>query len=624
MTPERYQKMTELFHAAQSLAPEQRDAYLAQACAGDDSLRLEVAKLLAGDEAARNFLSSPAFVVAAEALAEDKAQRFIGKRLGRFEILSMIGAGGMGEVYLAEDAQLGRRVALKLLPQEFTSHADRLRRFEREARAASALNHPNIITIHDIGETAGIHFIATEYIEGDMLRRRIARGQVSLVEALDVALQVTQALDVAHAAGIIHRDIKPENVMVRPDGIVKVLDFGLAKLSEPTPAKISADSEMATLPISNETTAGMIIGTVQYMSPEQARGVKVDGRSDLWSVGVMLYEMVTGKFPFTGETATDVILSIVDRAPRPLAESAPGLPAELERIVMKALAKNCDERYQSAKDMAIDLKGLKRQLEMKFELARTSPMAEVTPTSTRTGQEKNEVSGESKAPLKKPAASPMTMAIALLLVVTLGLVAWLVFRPNPAAPVSAPASTTTAAPTTPAAFDRQISYSLTITQSNGETYQALGKERFASSDLFSFNFFSAQDGFVYLLNVETQTDGQPLYTLQFPLTKQDAAKLTGNQSISTRRYRFDSGKRTESLLLIWSARPVEELETAKQLINPQAFDAIRDPKLINAVKKFLEQYERYELTVFTDEAAKQTTVQGSGEVLIHTIKLTHN
>jgi eukaryotic-like serine/threonine-protein kinase len=289
--------------------------------------------------------------------------------LSHYRVISRLGAGGMGEVFLAEDLRLGRRVALKVLPSAFTGDAERLRRFEQEAKAASALNHPNIITIHEIGHAGGEHFIVTEYIAGQTLRERL-RGAMKLTEALDIAAQAAGALSAAHEAGIVHRDIKPENLMLRPDGYVKVLDFGLAKLVEQRPAEV--DSLAPTVAKLN-TEPGVLLGTVQYMSPEQARGLQVDSRSDLFSLGVVLYEMVAGRRPFAGETKTDIILAIVDREPPPLSERVPDAPQELERIVSKALRKDRAARYQDAKDLLLDLRDLRQELEFRAKLARSAP-----------------------------------------------------------------------------------------------------------------------------------------------------------------------------------------------------------------------------------------------------------
>ncbi|MDT5059729.1 MAG: eukaryotic-like serine/threonine-protein kinase [Acidobacteriota bacterium] len=281
-----------------------------------------------------------------------------GTHFGRYEIRSPIGAGGMGEVYLAHDAQLDRPVALKLLPADVTQDEDRLRRFQQEARATSALNHPNILTIYEIGEAEGTHFIATEFIDGITLRDQMARSRMKMDEVLEVSLQVASALAAAHEAGIVHRDIKPENIMIRRDGYVKVLDFGLAKLTEER-----ANTSPYALTLA-ETGPGIVIGTVTYMSPEQARGLRVDERTDIFSFGVVLYEMLAGRAPFGGPTPSDVIVSILDRQPQPLAYHLPEVSPETQRIVSKALAKEREERYQSIKDMLADLRGLKRGIEL--------------------------------------------------------------------------------------------------------------------------------------------------------------------------------------------------------------------------------------------------------------------
>ena len=290
-----------------------------------------------------------------------------GTQLGAYKILSPLGAGGMGEVYLAEDTRLDRQIALKLLPAEFTQDVERVRRFIQEAKAASALNHPNIITIHEVGESEGLHFIVTELIDGQTLRRALTSAPLSLPTALEIAAQVASALAAAHAAGITHRDIKPENVMLRPDGIIKVLDFGLAKLTVKT--KPALDSEAATL-AKVTTDPGAVMGTPQYMSPEQARGQKVDARTDIFSLGVMLYEMIAGRPAFEGVNALDVISAILQKEPPPLKSQAAELPAELQRIVSKALRKDREERYQTARDLLNDLKDLKEELSFAAKPAR--------------------------------------------------------------------------------------------------------------------------------------------------------------------------------------------------------------------------------------------------------------
>ncbi len=290
----------------------------------------------------------------------------IGTRLGRYEIVSQLGAGGMGEVYLAEDAKLHRKVALKILPENILADKDGLRRFEQEAVAASALNHPNILTIYEFSTENETHFLAAEYIEGETLREQLKSQPITLKFILETAIQSASALDAAHRAGIVHRDIKPENVMIRPDGLVKILDFGIAKLAE---RKNETDSEAATA-IKAQTSPGMIVGTAAYMSPEQARGKAVDTRTDIFSFGVMLYEMLAGKQPFEGESAIETIGSILNKEPAPLSETE--TPRDLQRIVEKCLRKDREERYQTARDLMIDLKDVKQDLEFQDKLERTA------------------------------------------------------------------------------------------------------------------------------------------------------------------------------------------------------------------------------------------------------------
>jgi serine/threonine protein kinase/predicted Zn-dependent protease len=356
-----------------------------------------------------------------------------GSKLGQYQIDSRLGAGGMGEVWLAEDTRLERKVALKLLPPEFTTDADRLRRFVQEAKAASALNHPNIITIHEIGVAQDAHYIATEFIDGQTLRARLQTGALPLAEALDVATQIASALSAAHEAGIIHRDIKPENVMVRRDGIVKVLDFGLAKLTEERDGatgrrgdgvKQNAEEQetlrldaQANRPVAPsprhpvETDPGAVMGTPQYMSPEQARGQKADARTDVFSLGIALYEMLAGQPPFAGVNALDVIGAILNQEPAPLPAV---VPAELQRIVTQSLRKDRAERYQSAKDLLLDLKELQEELAFAAKLSRTRNSDE-----NRRGDGETGGQGEpSDAPRRSVAPSPrLFLAIAALIVI---------------------------------------------------------------------------------------------------------------------------------------------------------------------------------------------------------------
>jgi serine/threonine protein kinase/Tfp pilus assembly protein PilF len=286
-----------------------------------------------------------------------------GTRFGRYEIRSQLGVGGMGEVYLAEDTRLKRTVALKFLPAEVASDQKRMQRFNQEAHAISSLNHPNIITIHEIEQDAPVPYITTEYIEGITLRDRMARGRMKIEEALDVAIQTASALAAAHAKEIVHRDIKPENVMLREDGYVKILDFGLAKLMEKQATSPEAVTQV-------HTDAGAVIGTARYMSPEQARGLEIDERTDIFSLGIVLYEMVAGKSPFTGATNHEVVAAILKEEPLPLANFIPHVPGRLQEVVNRALKKDRDERYQTAREMLEELRTLKQDLEFETKLAR--------------------------------------------------------------------------------------------------------------------------------------------------------------------------------------------------------------------------------------------------------------
>ncbi len=371
MKADRWKQIDDLFHAVAERAPHEQAAFLDEACAGNDSLLREVESLLVADSAAEEMATAklPA-QVAAEMLDQPLLRIASGQMLNQYKILSPLGAGGMGEVFLAEDTRLHRKVALKLLASQFTSDPERIRRFEQEARAASALNHPNIITIHEIGTAAGAHFIIVEFVEGQTLRQQMSGGRMQAETALDLTAQIASALAAAHTAGVIHRDIKPENLMLRPDGLVKVLDFGLAKLTEKR--RPSLDTEAPT-DFHGQTAPGMVMGTVTYMSPEQARGLEVDARSDIFSLGIVLYEMLTGRQPFMGNTASDVIAAILMTEPLPPTRFAPDLPRELMRIVSLALAKDPAHRYQQTGDLLRDLKSLKQELEFEAKLNRLSP-----------------------------------------------------------------------------------------------------------------------------------------------------------------------------------------------------------------------------------------------------------
>jgi len=360
LSQERWQEIKDIFQAAVEIDPSEQDVFLEQACSGDEALRIRVKSLLSSDEQEWELLETAAFEAVAGLFAEDRPALSIGQYLGHYKVLDLLGTGGMGEVYLAQDQRLGRKIALKLLPTDFSTDQLRMHRFQQEARAASALNHPNIITIHEIGEFEDRHFIATEFIEGRTLRQLMKRRKLTLPKAIDIAIQAASALAAAHEVGVVHRDIKPENIMLRPDGYVKLLDFGLAQLNNPQ----SPTTDTESLTVDNVDTApGVLMGTVNYMSPEQTRGQRLDARSDIFSLGVVIYETIAGFSPFEGKTTSDLIAAVLKVEPLPLAQHVPDAPPDLQRIVSKALRKDREERYQTIKDMLVDLRSLKKELE---------------------------------------------------------------------------------------------------------------------------------------------------------------------------------------------------------------------------------------------------------------------
>ena len=360
MTPQRWQEIDCIFAAALEHEPAERAAFLAEACGDDELLQKEVESLLAHD--IPESLVGEAAVHEATRLLQKKAEPITPDRIGRYQIIRSLGAGGMGRVYLGLDDQLHRQVAVKLLSNYDATGEERMRRFRQEALAASALNHPNILTIYEIGEFADANFIIAEFVDGVTLRARMKAGELPAAQALAIAIQIAGALSTAHEAGIIHRDIKPENVMVRGDGLVKVLDFGIAKFSQ------AGDNEEKYLV---DTIPGAIVGTATYMSPEQARGLPIDPRADIWSLGVILYEMMAGCLPFMGKTSVDVIAATLEREPPPLPTNGSVLLEEFERIIFKTLQKEKENRYQSAADLLTDLEHLKQRLAFAGESERS-------------------------------------------------------------------------------------------------------------------------------------------------------------------------------------------------------------------------------------------------------------
>src|SRR5438552_10220187 len=366
MTPARLQTVEEIFHAALDQEPKEIARFVNSACAGDEALRREVEALLGSHQRASTFIETSPASIATRIIETGQSDLLVGQTFGHYKISKRIGSGGMGEVYLATDVTAGRKAALKLLPMRFTGNADRLKRFQQEARAVVALNHPNILNVNEIGQDHLTHYIASELIEWQTLRQRLAREHLQVSEAIDVAIQVASALAAAHEAGIVHRDIKPEYSMLRPDGYVKVFYFGVAKLAEQeAPATMPKDEALLLV----ETNLGSILGTVRYMSPEQASGAPVDKRTDIWSLGVVFYEMLTRHAPFTGDTPREAMASILEKEPPPLTSYNRQTPPELQQIIDKTLRKDRDERYPSVHGLLDALKNFRRKLEAESERA---------------------------------------------------------------------------------------------------------------------------------------------------------------------------------------------------------------------------------------------------------------
>ncbi len=373
MADEKWQKVREIFDSALRHKPDERRRFVKEVCGDDETLLAEVESLLSSHDSAESFMETPAVAEVAHMIKIEIKKLEAGKCFGYYEIINQIGVGGMGEVYLARDKKLDRKVAIKILNEEFNEDQSHLQRFVSEAKAASALNHPNILTIYEFGEAEDARFIVSEYIEGKTLREIIRESKLTLPQILDISIQITDALSAAHKAHLVHRDIKPENIMIRPDGYVKVLDFGLAKLVEQKNKSILSLEEPTVR--QNLTAKGVILGTVNYMSPEQAKGERVDERTDIFSLGVLVYEMLAGKPPFDGGNAIETMGSILNKEPVPLSRLRPEVPHEVERIINKALRKDREQRYQTAKDFLIDLKDVRQDLEFQNKLERTERTA---------------------------------------------------------------------------------------------------------------------------------------------------------------------------------------------------------------------------------------------------------
>jgi serine/threonine protein kinase len=631
-TAEGLDKLEALFHRALDFAPAERAGFLAELRADHPDLGAEVESLIAAHEEAASLLNLPA-EAAAEWLLAVQPGLAMGRVIDHYEILGSLGKGGMGEVYLAKDLHLDRQVALKLLPAEFTRSADRLRRFTQEARAASALNHPGIVTIHEIGQADGTHFISMELVEGQTLRRQLARAALTLAAVLDVAIQVASALEAAHRAGIVHRDLKPENIMRRPDGYVKVLDFGLAKLIGPPGA--SVESGAPTLD-AGQTTPGMILGTLHYMSPEQARGLKVDARTDIFSLGAVIYEMATRHLPFAGETNLDVLVAILEKEPPPLTDDADAARAELQRIVSKALNKDRDGRYQTMAELLTDLQALQEEAAFAARLERTgSPAAGAGNDRAAQANEKalSDLAAvtASRRParwltstLSKRGAALRVIALALLLAAAIFAMLW-----TRAGPVN-PALT----PTAPAPH-RMASYSITVQKyRDDKPYEAPFKLQdninFERDYQIRLTVSSPQAGYLYLLNEGPAGVGaSPAFNVLFPSETANggSSELKANQSVQIPDQswlRFDAARGTEKLWLVWAAERIALLEAAGRYADPKHLGEIKDPQLNDAIGVFLKAAATVLASAYRDEEKKETVIQAPGDALVHAIRLEHH
>src|ERR1044072_9002220 len=358
IAPDRWRHLNEIFQAAVELLPAQRSEFIDTACRDNPTLRTQIEALLNSDASGWSFLEEPVVELAAPFVSEDQPQFVAGQQIGQYTIVDLIGRGGMGEVFLDKDPALNRQVAIKLLPLDCTRDEHQLRRFLNEAQAASALNHPNILTVYQLGDYDVLQFIVTEFVEGETVRELISGAPLELPQIIDIAIQITSALAAAHKAGIVHRDIKPENLMVRPDGYVKVLDFGLAKLAEQT--ELVVDPNKLANP---NLSSALLMGTIRYMSPEQARGQHLDARTDIYSLGAVLYEMIAGRPPFENRDRQDLVKSIVETKPIALKSYRGDIPSALNGSVDKALRKDREQRYQSAESFLIELKTLRADMQ---------------------------------------------------------------------------------------------------------------------------------------------------------------------------------------------------------------------------------------------------------------------
>ena len=610
MTPERWQQISRIFKSAISLDSDARRDYVAEKCGGDELLRSEVEKLIASHQQANaeNFIGGHAAEAGAVLLSveEHKPALSKGQQFGSYLILDRLGAGGMGEVYLARDSRLDRTVALKVLSADVSSDKRRMQRFRQEAKVASSLNQPNILTIFEFGEVNGLTFLATEFIDGETLRHHLRDKRLKLPEILDIAIQILAALDAAHEARIVHRDIKPENVMIRRrDHVVKVLDFGLAKVTEKRATlatEHTSDSEAAT---EMKTAPGILMGTINYMSPEQAQSRVVDERTDIWSTGVMLYEMVMGAMPFGGPTVSHTLVQIIENEPKPLTKASVQTPAELQRIVRKGMAKEAEDRYQTARDMLIDLRNLRKQLEAgPVALTQRDPAAD-----------------------KKRA---LLVALAVLLFFIAAIISVNVWRRSRARP-AAPLTTTTNTAPVASTSERFLTYWITVRQKREgkqKIYTSSGEINFELNDEVRLNVRTPQTGHLYVLN-EGPRNGSatPQFVVLFPspTANKGSSELAFNSEIQIPQatwFTFDEEQGVERVWLIFSKDAIPEFDALKQFASPKTRGLITDPAQNKLVQDFLATQTTNKPKV--ERGDTLTTLMSSDNVLVYPLKLEHH
>jgi serine/threonine protein kinase len=615
MTPEQYQIIKGLFYAALELPADERQTFLRAECQGDSGLLAEVNALIAANEQPGDFLDAPAYEVAAGLLLETTTGALVGQRFGPYQILSLLGIGGMGEVYLAEDTRLGRRVALKFLPDYLTVDPSRVRRFKQEARAASALNHPNLITIYEIEAIDGRYYIAMEFVEGETLRQLIKGGRLELAEIIRIASKVAGALAKAHQAGIVHRDIKPENIMVDVDGRVKVLDFGLAKYTQPDPETPSTGS----LTNQTKTVPGAVMGTSAYMSPEQARGLAVDPRTDIWSLGVVIFEMIAGQPPFTGPTNADVLVAILQQETPVLEATRFPISVELQRIVQRTLAKDSELRFRTAQELFSQLEPLRYKAD---HSAIDLPLAALAaPTSER------KVPSRTRIWTDRSLLFKLGFVALLVLVTAAGVWSWRALRANSGTPPLAPP--TNRLP------ERNLSYWIEVQKyREGKPFQdpfRLGREiNFEKDYRIRLNLRPSADGHLYLFSEGPGASGQPSpLVILFPSSTtndgQSALAAGHNVQIPERTWlEFDAQEGTEKVWLVYSREPIAMLEALKSFANPRDRGLIGDPAQSGAVRSFFNSHQNPLPVATPDEVNQQMVVRSDNDILVYLLRLEHH